>query len=234
MLYELVPIIDIPEYEGFAWADRHASVRGQPSLTMDFDPELCGEWPEQRPVQLRSLWKPAAVKGRVQPWNDYPAVSLNVPAFSIRAVQSLQELLEPHGELLPLVTDVGEYYAYNVLTVVDVLDEEKSFIHWSSTRSYASRIYRFECRNDMLEGQSIFRLPQQMSNYFVTEVFAERVRKHHLQGFDLAKVWPLGPDEDWWKIQMQRRKRWQKQAAEFRRKHVGDASVPPLAPWQDI
>ena len=74
---------------------------------------------------LAPFWTPQRVIGQVRPFNDYPCVDLIVPAFSRKAVDALRNLLEPNGELLPLVAEVGEYFAYNITTVADILDQNE-------------------------------------------------------------------------------------------------------------
>ena len=233
-VYKLSPILDVPEYEGFGWHDRLHSVRGQPSATMDFQPDKAPPGEQEVAPRLADLWTPVRVIGNVRPWNDYPCIGLSLPAFSGRAVDALRDLLEPNGELLPLISDVGEYYAYNVTTVADVLDEEKSEISWGLEQAYASRIIRFEFHADRLDRLAIFRIPQTTVECLVTEVFAERVREHRLQGFHLAKVWPLPPDADWWRMRMDRLKLWARKAKNHRRKHGKQSTEPPLQPWEDI
>lgn len=234
-VYEFSKLCDVQEYEGFAWEDEFKSVRGQPEATMDFCPEFVDGGPDREPVRLASLWKPVRVIGNVRAWNDFPSINLDIPAFSRRAVEALRDLLEPNGELLSLISDVGEFFAYNVTTVADALDADRSEVTWGHDRLYASRIHRYEFDPDRLKGLVIFRLRQKMLDYYVTETFAQRVREHKLQGFDLAKVWPLPPGADWWRMRMDRLKRWARQAKQARRNpRVKSGDEPPLEPWKDI
>jgi hypothetical protein len=118
-------------------------------------------------------------------------VNLQIPAFSRRAVEALRDFLEPNGELLPLVSSIGEYYAYNITTVVDALDHERSDILWyDGNHDIALRIRRYECRAEKLTGLSIFRLVEKPAYTFVHQVFVDRVRQHGLQGFDFTRLWP--------------------------------------------
>jgi hypothetical protein len=129
-LYNLDPITDDPEFAGFRFV-REESLRGQGRLTWDFDPDdVQTKGRAWTVTRMAPTWKPQPVLGRVQPHNDYPCVNLTVPAFNRRAVDALRDFLEPNGELLPLVSSVGEYYAYNITTVVDCLDHERSEIEW--------------------------------------------------------------------------------------------------------
>jgi hypothetical protein len=191
-LYKLTCITDEPEFEGFAFV-REESLRGKGRLTFDFDPDdIQTKGRAWTVTRLAPIWSPQPVAGRVLPHNDYPCVNFTVPAFSRRAVDALRDFLEPNGELLPLVSSVGEYYAYNVTTVVDILDHERSDIVWFNERRVgALRIRRYECIPKKLTGLSIFRLVEMSSSTFVHQVFVDRVRQHGLQGFDFTRLYPV-------------------------------------------
>jgi hypothetical protein len=93
---------------------------------------------------------------------------------------------------LYLVSSVGEYDAYNITTVADILDHDRSDIIWFDEKhDLALRIRRYECIPEELTGLSIFRLVEMCSSTFVTQVFVDRVREHGLQGFRFTRLWPL-------------------------------------------
>jgi hypothetical protein len=197
VLYNLDKITDIPEFEGFAFV-REVSLRNKAGrFTWDFGPDdvqTKGRAWTIRP--LSPLWSPQPVVGRVQSHNDYPCVNLTIPAFSRRAVDALHDFLEPNGELLPLVSSIGEYFAYNITTVVDILDHQQSDIIWFDEKhDLAIRVRRYECINEKLTGLSIFRLVEMPSSTFVNQVFIDRVRQHGLQGFEFTRLWPLSSSE---------------------------------------
>lgn len=191
-LYKLEKITDNPKYEGFGFV-REKSLRGGSYFESDFGP--------QGPVRagrecvvppLAPLWKPQPVVGRVRPFNDYPCVNLIIPAFSRRAVDVLRDFLEPNGELLPLVSEVGEYFAYNITTIVNILDHKRSEISWyEDDPDLASTVTRYVCLPDKMAGLSIFSIPEASTSTFVTQAFVDRVRLHRLQGFRFIKLWPL-------------------------------------------
>jgi hypothetical protein len=199
-LYRLEPILDNPKYEGFGFV-RQESLRGQRSLLSDFMPDdMLTKGRKWTVTPLAPFWTPQQVIGRVRSFNDYPAVGMCIPAFSRRAVDVLREFLEPNGELLPLVSAVGEYLAYNPTKVADVLDEAKSQIRWLSDKHTFDQIFeidRYECFADRMAGLSIFRLVERSSKVFVTQVFVDRVRQHQLQGFHFIKLWPLPAGVSW-------------------------------------
>ena len=148
--------------------------------------------------------------GRVRRFNDYPCVDLGIPAFSQRAVDALRDLLEPNGELLPLISDIGQYWAFNVTTVADVLDWKRSQIRWLIKPDAASSIERHEFFPSKLRILSIFRIPEIPHATYVTELFAARVREHGLEGFDFRKVWPLPPGVIWWKLAKKQKREYQR------------------------
>jgi hypothetical protein len=190
MVYKLQKILDDPSYEGFA--SDAASVRGKRSLLDDFMPDS-DELGWEAPV-LSPVWKPLRVRGKVRATNDYPCLALMIPVFSRRAVDALQDLLVANGELLPLISEVGEYYAYNVRTVADILDRERSDVEWLSDDPgpwdvRALVIDRFEFKPTSVEKLAIFQLPELAGRVFVTDRFRDRVMQHKLDGFDFIKVW---------------------------------------------
>jgi hypothetical protein len=63
------------------------------------------------------------------------------------------------------------YYAVNVLTTVNCLDEEKSDICYAiDDTGYILSIRRYHLRNEMIpSGVSIFKIPQDVGTVFVTK-----------------------------------------------------------------
>jgi len=204
-LYKLEPITDNPKFEGFAFV-REESVRGksignQSRLVWDFGPDdIKARGRSWTAPRLAPFWSPQPVIGQVKPFNDYPCVNLTIPAFSRRAVDALSDFLVPNGELLPLVTNVGEYFAYNTTTIADVLDQERTEIRWLSDRHTVDQVFeidRYECVADRMRGLSIFRLVEMSSRTYVSQVFVDRVNERGLRGFHFIKLWPLSSDVDW-------------------------------------
>jgi len=196
-LYSLEPITDNPQYEGFGSAETDSThpllPRSFVSVDMNKAEGHCWEV-----MSVAQTWKPLPVVGRVRVFNDYPCVNLTVPAFSRRAVDALRDFLEPNGELLPLVSPLGEYYAYNVTTVVDILDREASEIVWlDKNRLSAFDIEKYVCIDPLMNGLSIFRIVEQYGFTYVSQAFVDRVYEKGLQGFHFVKLWPLPDGENW-------------------------------------
>jgi hypothetical protein len=115
-------------------------------------------------------------------FGDFPLLISAVPVFTERAVALLEPLLTGNGELLPLVCDEGSYFAYNVTTVLDALDVERS----SLLRFTSGEIMNIT-HHEFFPGKvtsPIFKIPQTpLMDVFVTEEFRAAVSKHNLKGF---------------------------------------------------
>lgn len=199
-VYQLSRITDDPRFEGFALAES-PSILGRDSLDDDLTPGFvdADDNPNWRQPALGDAWAMPKATGRVSEFNDYPCVDMVIPAFSERAVGVLKDFLEPNGELLPLETGTdSDYFAYNILTVSDALDREKSCCEfWCDPPTTADEIDFFVFESEKVEGLSIFRIRELPTKVFVTNVFQSRVESSNLEGFVFNRVWPLPEGADW-------------------------------------
>lgn len=88
-----------------------------------------------RPLEKRSLkenWKPMEIqfssKSKSRKVPDLSRIhETKTPVFSDKARNVLGEILDENGEFLEMycIDDGKTYYTYNVLTYVDILDDEK-------------------------------------------------------------------------------------------------------------
>ena len=191
-LYQLHRILDDPRYEGFA----AKGVFLTPGLPLK---RTSLQWQMAR---LAPKWKPVEVIGRVRKFNDFPCVNL-LPAFSQRAVDALREFLQPNGELLPLKTPLGSYYAYNVTTRVDALDVGRSVISWLREPFTALEVERYEIAPAAIERRDVFFMPQTAADLYVSDRFVRRAEECALMGFDFQKVWPFPAEVDWRRVAKQ-------------------------------
>lgn len=111
------------------------------------------------------------------------------PAFSARAVERVGHLLRASGQLLPLISVDGEFYLWNVTTVVDALDEEASAVtRFSSGRIMA--VERWVFRPGDLRDVTAFKIPQLRRAYtFITDRFAREFTEAGLAGLAPHPVW---------------------------------------------
>jgi hypothetical protein len=133
-------------------------------------------------------------------------LELVTPVFSKRAVEALGDILTRNGELLPLRTNAGEYFAYNLKTIRNALDLRKSIIRRTNPEETASIKY-FSFKNESLSDTTIFRVPENPNIELVTDVFKERVESSCLNGFNFIPVWPLPEGTDWRMEEAKRRKK---------------------------
>lgn len=146
-------------------------------------------------VPMADVWTPIPVETRVveapdaaRTPSDFPSFGAR-PAFSAHAIEELADLLEGRGELLPLLSSDGEYYAFNVLRLVDALDEDGSTIERFDD-GRIMHIDNYEFFADRLAGETIFKLAPAPDAYeFVTDVFVDRVRERKLTGFLFQNIW---------------------------------------------
>lgn len=199
-IYILETMDEDPVYEGFGFGDTDPpSLLGRENLEEDLTPgyeesETIRIW---SPVYLASLWKAPKVYGRIATFNDNPGVSC-FPAFSKRACDVLHKLLKNNGELLPLDSQDGQYYLFNITKVVDVLDIENSKCEfWCDPPTTAIDIESYSFYGDKLNDLSIFRIYDNPMEVFVTDEFVKTVQRNGLNGFSFKKVWPLPEGTDW-------------------------------------
>lgn len=145
---------------------------------------------------LRAEWKPLEIMAvdtddELALLGDHALLG-TIPVLSERAVDALADVLQANGELLPLIFRRKPYFALNVTTVTDALDESRSKVHrFSSGRVMA--IDEFAFRPERVRALTIFKIPELPRGFvFVTDTFVDRVRTAGLQGFDFHEVWHDG------------------------------------------
>jgi hypothetical protein len=123
---------------------------------------------------------------RGNPPGDFASLFGGVPILGRRAVDVLGAELEPHGELLPLEDD---YWAFNVLTLADVLDAERSEGDWFAP-GRMSNLRRLVTRDDLADPlPAIFKLPQwRKGRPLITAELVEEIERHGLTGLAPQQV----------------------------------------------
>jgi hypothetical protein len=123
------------------------------------------------------------------PVADYPILwSFQLmQMFSGRAIEVLHDMLEPNGELIPLICDDGEFCLYNLQTRIDALDLARAEVDHFTDGTLCD-VFRYALHADRLQGATIFRLPVTARD-FVTQPFVDRVNEAKLTGFEFVFVW---------------------------------------------
>ena len=197
-IFELEKVLGDPRFEGFG-SNASPSFLGRDSITEDFMPEGIGA--DRRASDLGRVWKPIRVSGRVRRENDYPCMNLIVPVFSAKAVEALRDLLEPHGELLPLESPAGEYHAYHATTLLHALDRDASEVTWfddapSSGDIRAICVDTYVFHPDALGSAPIFRIPEDAATLLVTDEFRCRAESAGLRGLVFRPLWSDGAEAE--------------------------------------
>ncbi len=107
------------------------------------------------------------------------------------AKHALGELLEAHGELLPLACDSTPYWAFNTTRMVDALDVDGSKLLRASDSGRVLLVTKHVFRPEALGRSAIFKLPQTPRGLiYVGEAFVQLVRDTSLLGLTFQTIWP--------------------------------------------
>jgi hypothetical protein len=157
------------------------------------------------PESVADIWIPPRVvyldEGLIE--GDFPAFG-SFLVFTERARTSLNDMLEPNGEFLPLKCHMRTLVAFKVLRFIDALDLENSKIEWfpqlkkdAGKPKLIERIRQYCFHVEKLVDATIFRIPQlPLHHVFVTDTFVRRVEEHKLTGFLFNQIWPPIGDAD--------------------------------------
>lgn len=105
------------------------------------------------------------------------------------AVDALQDILDAHGELLPVATDDGvEIFAFNTRFFIDALDKERSEIERIEGTDIVN-VRKYVFIEPMIRGIDIFRMPFGSSRNYFSDRFVARVKAAKLKGTDFIKLW---------------------------------------------
>ena len=117
------------------------------------------------------------------PWNSCALV------MRASAVEALRDILEAHGEVLPLATlDGTELFVFNPRFVIDAIDKERSTLEQiPNTKIVLVRKYVFI--ESMIRDIDIFYIPFGSRLTAFSDRFVERVKKAKLKGTDFIKLW---------------------------------------------
>lgn len=156
---------------------------------------LCG--------RKQTRWHPPGMEilrehddGMLRQYSDFPWLGEHVLILRARALKLLRPTLEPYGEFLPLRAD-EPISLFNVTTVIDALDEERSKI----VRFDDGGIMVIESlvlRADAIGGTEIFKLPERadgvrLSDIYLQETIVRRIGELGLKGIAFNLAWSDQP-----------------------------------------
>ena len=105
------------------------------------------------------------------------------------AVDALRDMLDAHGELLPLQDEGGvELYVFNVQDL-DALDEARSTINYVEGTNRICYVKKPVFVKSAVAGIDIFTLSRRLGHIYFSDRFVERVKAAKLNGLKFTKVW---------------------------------------------
>ena len=111
------------------------------------------------------------------------------PALNFHTVEALSDILQANGQILPLLSEDGDYCVYNVTTLLDALDEDRSVVKRFSSGRIMS-VQQFAFRPQIIGAHPIFKIPQLPRAYtFITDAFLSRVQSARLTGLAPKRLW---------------------------------------------
>ena len=112
------------------------------------------------------------------------------PAFTARAVEALQDVLFPYGQILPLRSPDGEFYLWNITNVIDALDEDRCDLTRFASSERVMMVRKWAFRPHAIGASAAFKVSHFPRAFpFVTEAFVSQLRRAGLLGFAPDLVW---------------------------------------------
>lgn len=122
--------------------------------------------------------------------SDTPGLSSGVPVLSLRAIKILEDILRDSVEILPLKCKNEEYYAINVIDVLDCIDYEKSKFEKFESSGRIMLFNKYAFNPECVKGKHIFKIiDEPVRRPFVSDEFRNRVLESELVGFKFDLVW---------------------------------------------
>ena len=115
-----------------------------------------------------------------------------------RVFGAIAKFLTKQDQVFPLKSDLGEYYAINVLRYVDCLDPRNCAAQWAEGEEFVNpyTIWKFAFRPGTVPRAAVFRIPEFHPDILITEPVAAAIRDSGAQGYRLDGPWPAADPVD--------------------------------------
>ena len=142
-----------------------------------------------------NTWKPVRVR-RVRPSrreafrpSDSPFFGSDCLMFRRSAIDALRDILDAHGELLPLEDEGGvELFAYNP-RALDALDHVRSR-GWRNDEGTLDVVNTHVFFPDVVRDVDVFKLAEKRAGtIYLSERFVQRWKQAKLKGLDFVLAW---------------------------------------------
>lgn len=145
----------------------------------------------------RTSWAPIRVRlvkedqqGRQLASADMPWLGKHAPVLKKKASSALGPVVATNGELLPLACDEVELAVYNVTTVVDALDLERSALVKFPSSGRVMKVESHVFRPDRVKNVRAFKVPELLRGpVFVTDDVVSAAQGAPLIGVGFRLVW---------------------------------------------
>jgi hypothetical protein len=105
------------------------------------------------------------------------------------AVDALQDILDAHGEVLPLATEDGvKLFVFNPRFVIDAIDKERS-IYEQYPEAGLILMNKYVFIEEMIRDIDIFYQSFGQGQICFSDRFVERVKKANLKGTEFIRLW---------------------------------------------
>ncbi|MCF0130795.1 MAG: hypothetical protein HUJ71_03665 [Pseudobutyrivibrio sp.] len=142
--------------------------------------------------RLLGKWQTRKVV-RMEPEKNLPlgdAPGFTIPVFSERALCYLRELIRENIEELPLECSENNYYAINVINVLDAIDYQKSEYKTYRDGKRIMLFIKYCFKEDIVKDVSIFKIvDERRRSIFVSDQFKKIVEYNNLKGFKFELAW---------------------------------------------
>ncbi|MEL7657125.1 MAG: DUF1629 domain-containing protein, partial [Bacillota bacterium] len=124
------------------------------------------------------------------PLSDAPGLYAHLPVFNDKAITVLNKYLEKTAEILPLKNSEDNFYAINILKVLDCIDYDKSEFKLFKDGKRIMRFKKYSFLEDKIQDCHIFKIKDEpLGSPFVTDDFRDVVKSNELTGFIFKQVW---------------------------------------------
>jgi len=140
-------------------------------------------------ISMKGDWVPPLLRisGKSKRLRDFISWMTSAPVVSDKAKKTLEELIAPYTEILPLIELRGkQFYAVNVLKLVNCLDRKRSDIFFSPNDGRIVRVRKSFFLEDRVPDIPIFKVPEDAGQVFVTRSFVDAVIANGLRGAAFA------------------------------------------------
>lgn len=136
-------------------------------------------------------WTPLeVVKMEDKLLSNAPGFYSHLPVFDKKVLDVVGDLINDDVEILPLNCEHGNYFAINVVSVLDCINYEKSIYKTFRDGKRIMRFVRYEFISEKVIENHIFKIIDEPTRRpFVSDKFRQRILDSGLVGFKFELVW---------------------------------------------